>query len=121
MDKEKLEPVKHIKIEKGIKVSELVSKMKEMGFGAEKIARAGEIFSEMIKDKDCKIFFGLAGAMVPGGMRQIIVDLLQKGKIDVLVTTGANLTHDLIEALGYNKTQEFNFNGVIFWKYAHSN
>ena len=38
--------------------------------------------------------------MVPGGMKQIIVDMLENKQIDVLVSTGANLTHDLIEALG---------------------
>lgn len=100
MNRDNLEPVKHIKVEKGVKASELVSRMKEMGFGAEKIARASEIFLEMIKDEDCKIFFGLAGAMVPAGMKEIIVDMLRNEYIDVFVVTGANLTHDLIEALG---------------------
>ena len=38
--------------------------------------------------------------MVPAGMKQIIIDLIKTKKISVLVTTGANLTHDLIEALG---------------------
>ena len=94
----KMEPIKHIKIRKNEKVSELVEDMKDLGFQARKIGEASEIFLEMIKDKECKIFFGLAGAMVPGGMKNIILDLLDYTSI--FVTTGANLTHDLIEALG---------------------
>jgi deoxyhypusine synthase len=43
--------------------------------------------------------------MVPGGMKDIIIDMLDSGWVDVLVTTGANLTHDLVEALGYNHLQ----------------
>jgi deoxyhypusine synthase len=38
--------------------------------------------------------------MVPSGMRRIVADLLGDGHVDALVTTGANLTHDAIEAIG---------------------
>ena len=93
----KVEP---IKIKKDMKVSELVGGMKDMGFGAGKIAKAGDIMQKMFEDKDCKIFLGVAGAMVPAGMKEIIIDLLDD--VDIFVTTGANLTHDLIEALGEN-------------------
>jgi len=97
-----MEPIKHIKIEKDMKVSELVDGMREAGFQARKISEASEIFLEMIKDKECKIFLGLAGALVPGGMKEIIIDMLNSGRINVLVSTGANLTHDLIESLGHS-------------------
>jgi deoxyhypusine synthase len=93
-----MKPVKHINIKKDMKVADLVAGMNDMGFGARKIAEASEILKEMINDKECKIFFGLAGAMVPAGMKQIILDLLDYSA--VFVTTGANLTHDLIESLG---------------------
>jgi deoxyhypusine synthase len=93
-----MDPIKHLKLKKKIKVSELVDAMGEIGFGARKINEASEIMKKMILDKDCKIFLGIAGAMVPGGMKEIILDLLDF--TDVFVTTGANLTHDLIEDLG---------------------
>jgi len=35
-------------------------------------------------------------------MRNILIDVLNTGKIKVFVTTGAMLTHDLVEALGYH-------------------
>ena len=95
---DKIKPVRHIKIKKGMKIKELVENMKEMGFGAGKIARASEIMKKMFNDKECKIFFGVAGAMVPGGLKEVIIDILDN--TNVFVTTGANLTHDLIESLG---------------------
>ncbi|MFH1802336.1 MAG: deoxyhypusine synthase [archaeon] len=95
-----MEKVKPLKIEKDMKVSSLVERMKDAGFGARKIGRASEIVEKMFGDKECKVFFGMAGAMVPAGMKQIVIDLVKGKKIDVIVTTGANLTHDLIEALG---------------------
>ncbi len=85
-----------------MKASELVDEMGKSGvMGAGRIAKAAEIYSKMLQDKDCKIFFGQAGAMVPGGMKEIIIDMIRNHYIDVFVTTGATLTHDLVEALGY--------------------
>lgn len=98
-----MKPVKHIETKQGMKVNELVKEMQLSGvFGAGRLAETADIAESMIKDKDCKVFLGIAGAMVPGGMRQIIIDLLEAGWVDVFVTTGACLTHDLVEALGYN-------------------
>lgn len=96
-----MEKVEHVRIRRDMKASELVGEMGKSGvMGAGKIAKAARIFKKMIDDKECIVFLGLAGAMVPGGMREIVVDVLRRGYVDVLVTTGANLTHDLIEALG---------------------
>jgi len=101
-----MKKVKQIDISKGMSTNDLVKQMEASGvMGAGRIAKATNIFELMIKDKDCKIFLGLAGAMVPGGMKNIIIDMLKAGHVDVFVTTGANLTHDLVEALGYNHFQ----------------
>jgi deoxyhypusine synthase len=45
-------------------------------------------------------FLTISGAMVPAGMRNIVSDLIRKGHVDVLVITGANLVHDIIESFG---------------------
>jgi deoxyhypusine synthase len=97
-----MEPIKAIDIKKGMKISELVDGFNDMGFNANKIAKASEVLKEMKKDKDCKKFFGFAGAMVPAGMKKIVIDMIKEEYIDVFVTTGANITHDLMEALGEN-------------------
>jgi deoxyhypusine synthase len=99
---EHLKKVGQIRIEKGMLADDLVRQMSQSGvMGAGKIAHAADIAEKVIRDKETKLFFGLAGAMVPGGMKHIIIDMLEAGWIDVFVTTGANLTHDLVEALGY--------------------
>ncbi len=103
---ENLKKVQHIKTGKNMTCGQLIDQMNKSGvMGAGKIAKAADIMETMIRDKECKVFLGLAGAMVPGGQKQIIIDMLKDGWIDVFVTTGANLTHDLIEALGYNHYQ----------------
>ena len=94
--------VKHISINKGMTVNELVNQMSNSGvFGAGRISKAVDIFESMAKDKNCMVFLGQAGAMVPGGMKNILIDMLKNKYIDVFVTTGATLTHDMAESIGY--------------------
>ncbi len=100
-----LKPVDQVKIEKNIKASDLVKKLKGTAYNARALGEAGEIWLEACKEKGCKKFLGLAGAQVPGGMKQIVIDMLEKEMIDIFVTTGANLTHDLVEALGFSHYQ----------------
>jgi len=38
--------------------------------------------------------------MIPGGLRQVVRHLVEKGFIDAIVTSGANIVHDLVEAYG---------------------
>jgi deoxyhypusine synthase len=98
--------VKQMDVKPGMKVSDLVKEMSASGvFGAGRIGRAYDIMKKMFNDKDCKVFLGQAGAMVPGGMKNILIDMLSKGYVDVFVTTGATLTHDLVEALGFHHFQ----------------
>jgi len=101
-----MNPVKHMRISKGMKASDLVNQMAGSGvMGAGRIANASKIMRSMLTDTECSVFLGVAGAMVPGGMKQIFIDMLNSGKIKVFVTTGANLTHDVFEALGFNHFQ----------------
>ncbi len=101
-------PIRHAKIKPDMTVSQLVGSFSDCAFGAGRLYEAADIYREMLSDSDCTKFFGLAGAMVPAGMRQIVSDLIRDGDIDILVTTGANLVHDIIESLGlhhYKGTQ----------------
>jgi len=82
-------------------VNQLVQQFSQSGsFGAGRLARACDIFEHMIRDKECTVFLSLAGAMVPAGLRRVISDLIRRRLIDALVSTGANMVHDLLEAFG---------------------
>lgn len=95
------EPVKHIRIKGKLTVDQLVRQFQNSGsFGAGRVATACDIYERMLREHDCTIFLALAGAMIPAGMRSLIADLIRENLIDVVVTTGANMVHDAIEALG---------------------
>jgi deoxyhypusine synthase len=81
-------------------ITDLIAEFHSSGvFGPGRIAKAVDIYTEMIKQK-ATVFLGIAGALVPGGMRKILTDMITEGMVDVIVSTGANVTHDLIEAFG---------------------
>jgi len=91
-----------MRLRSGLTVDELVSEMRECGvLGAGKIGRAAELAAEMFSDPDYTVFLTMAGPLVPGGLRRIIRDLIDKEYVNVVVTTGANMVHDMVEALGY--------------------
>jgi len=94
-------PVKHIKIDGALTVDQLMQQFSGSGaLGAGRLAAACDIYEKMLKDKDCTIFLALSGAVVPAGMRTIITDLIRKRLVDVIVSTGACMVHDAIEAIG---------------------
>lgn len=94
--------VKQMKIHPHMTVDQLVQQMDTCGIlGAGRIGRAAAILTEMFTDQECTVFLSLAGPLVAGGLRQIIADLVDRGLINAIVTTGANIVHDMIEALGY--------------------
>ncbi len=104
------EPVTQLHVKPGMTVNELVEAMGKAGaYNGGSLARAAAIWEQMLRDTETTKFFGLAGAMVPAGMGGIITDLIEGGHIDILVSTGANLTHDIIEAIGCR-----HFHGTAF-------
>jgi len=91
-----------MRLRPGLSVSELVAEMKECGvLGAGKIGNAAELVSEMFGDPDYTVFLAMAGPLVAGGLRRIISDLIKEEYVNVVVTTGANMVHDMVEALGH--------------------
>lgn len=94
------DPVDHVRTWAGMSVGDLATEYGNAGIGAADLHDAIEITTTMFSRDDVTTFVGVAGAMVPGGMRRILADLIRDGHIDALVTTGATLTHDSIEAIG---------------------
>jgi deoxyhypusine synthase len=93
-------PVKHIKINGTLTVDQLIQQFQGSGsFGAGRLARACNIYEKMLRDKDCTVFLALSGAVVPAGMRALVTDLIRARLVDVIVSTGASIVHDAIEAL----------------------
>lgn len=92
-------PVEPFTIEAGAAADDVLARMERISFQGRNLATARRIWEKMLGD-DCTIFLGLAGALSAGGLRLIVAHLIAHRYIDCLVSTGANLYHDLHETRG---------------------
>jgi deoxyhypusine synthase len=92
-------PVEPFAVEPGAGADELLARMERISFQGRNLATARRIWERMLAG-DCTIFLGMAGALSAGGLRMIVAHLIEHRYIDCLVSTGANLYHDLHETRG---------------------
>ena len=64
------------------------------GFNGRRLAEACALYSRMLHE-NTTVGLTLAGAMTPIGMSGVIISLIEAGFVDFIISTGANLYHDL--------------------------
>lgn len=85
-----------------MRISDVAKQMEAVKvLGPARFGRAARILGEMFSNDNYSNFISLAGPIIPGGLRTVITDLVDEKLIDGIVTTGANVTHDMLEALGH--------------------
>src|SRR4030065_2525927 len=94
-------PIPSLDMKKTQSLYDLIQAFQHTSFQSRNLFKCFEVFQKMLSDPACIIFLGLSGAMIPGGMRRVIRDMIEMKLIDVLVYTGANIFHDLFESFGY--------------------
>jgi len=92
-------PVEPFAVTAGLSADEVLTRMERVSFQGRNLGTARRIWEKMLAS-DATIFLGCAGALSAGGMRLIIAHLIEHRYIDCLVSTGANLYHDLHETRG---------------------
>lgn len=86
-------------------ISGLLGEMAQTGFQGKKLGEVAGIWAEMARQKNLTIFLGLTGSLSTTGQWKIIRWLIEKRFVDVVVSTGANISEDILEALGYHYYQ----------------
>lgn len=95
-----MKKVGQIDIKRGMSVDALIREYgKASVLGAGKLAEACSILEEMVAQR-ATVLLGISGPMAASGLRKVVADLTRKGIISGVVTSGANIVHDVIEALG---------------------
>lgn len=67
------------------------------GFQATQLARAAGIIKEM-KTQHAKVFFSFTSNMVASGLRGVFAELCKRKFVDVIITAGGSIDHDLIRS-----------------------
>lgn len=99
MDKYLKQPIHPFDVSEDSQIESILKKMEHVSFQAKNLYLVYEIWKKMLVS-ECTVFLGIAGAMVPAGMRKIFVYLIKNRYIDCIVSTGANLFHSMCETFG---------------------
>jgi len=85
--------IPHIKLDPKMRIEEIIELFSRSGYNARQLGEAAKLYSKMIKE-DATICLTLSGAMTPVGMGGIVKSLIEKGFVDWIITTGANVYHE---------------------------
>ncbi|MBC8145278.1 MAG: deoxyhypusine synthase family protein [bacterium] len=77
-------------------VDDLLRRLGGCSFQGRALSRCLDVLENMVSDPECIVVMTLAGAMVPGGMEEVVTQLIEHGVIDALVSTGANISHSMV-------------------------
>lgn len=80
-------------------VSALLTRMETSAFQGRKLGEAFRVWRRMI-DGGSLICVGLAGSVASAGLAPLVAWLVERGYADVIVSTSANMTEDLLEQRG---------------------
>ncbi|MBS1911990.1 MAG: deoxyhypusine synthase family protein [Bacteroidetes bacterium] len=77
-------------------IDDLLRRMGGCSFQGRALSRCLDVLENMVRDTECMIVMTLAGAMVPGGMEELVTQLIEHDIIQALVSTGANISHSMV-------------------------
>jgi len=95
-----LTPLKPIDLSSINSFRELLEAMEKSAFCGRQLGRSYEILHDIFTDPETLVVLTLSGALTVAKQGQIICDLLDRDCIDIVVATGALLTHGIIEGMG---------------------
>ena len=91
--------IEPLRIKKGMKIADFIKNYGDSSFEARNVAHGAKLYEYMINNGDT-IWLGIAGAVILGGLGGYVIDLMKKGFVDLICSTGAQVYHDLHFAYG---------------------
>lgn len=92
--------IEPLRLEAGGTVADLIDTVyARSGFNARRLAEAAQLYARMLQGH-MTVGMTIAGAMTPIGMSGVVNSLIEAGFVDFIISTGANLYHDLHRPYG---------------------
>src|SRR3954454_17112243 len=98
--RDKLVPLEPLDLSKITTVDDLVRAMSHTAFTGRQVGQAADVLEAMARDKECFVVMTLAGAMTVAKQGLVISELIDRGIVNAIVSTGALMAHGLVEATG---------------------
>ncbi|MEO7503919.1 MAG: deoxyhypusine synthase [Sphingomicrobium sp.] len=84
----------------------IVEAMGKMSFTSRDLARATDLYNQMLADPDCAVILVIAGSTSAGGCMDLYAELVRSNMVDAIVATGAAIVDmDFFEGLGHKHYQ----------------
>jgi len=95
-------PIRYYRPKGGSEIRTLVDEGFQ-AFNAGRLSEACQIFAGkmLAPESDTTIGLTMAGAMTPAGLGGCVIEMMDRGLVDFVISTGANLYHDLHYALNF--------------------
>ena len=97
---DKLEPLEALDLSKIKNFDDLARGFAKTSFGARTVGEAVDVLYEMVTDPDCFVVGTFSGAMTVAKMGLLVCDMIDKGMLNAIVSTGALMTHGFVESVG---------------------
>jgi deoxyhypusine synthase len=98
--RDKLIPLSPLDLGKVRSIDDLVRAMSKTAFTGRQLGEAADVLETMARDQDCFVVMTLAGAMTVAKQGLIVTELIDRGIVNAIVSTGALMAHGLVEATG---------------------
>jgi deoxyhypusine synthase len=97
---DKLIPLEPLDLSKVKSIDDLVRAMSKTAFTGRQLGEAADVLETMARDEECFVVMTLSGAMTVAKQGLIVTELIDRGIVNAVVSTGALMAHGLVEATG---------------------
>ena len=97
---DRLIPLEPLDLTRIRSIDDLVRAMAKTAFTGRQVGEAADVLEAMARDEDCFVVMTLAGAMTVAKQGLVIAELIDRGIVNAIVSTGALMAHGLVEATG---------------------
>lgn len=95
-----LEPLTTLDVAEAGSVDALVRAMGQTAFGGRSLGEAADALEAMVRDESCFKVVTISGAMTIAKQGLVLCEMIDRGWVDAIVSTGALMTHGLVEGAG---------------------
>lgn len=81
-------------------IDDLVRGMSKTSFGGRSVGEAADILEAMALDPECFVILTLSGAMTVAKLGLVVCDMIERGMVHAVISTGALMAHGFVEAAG---------------------
>ena len=95
-----LEALRPLDLNETGSIDALLRAMSDTAFGGRRLGEAADVLEAMVRDESCFRVVTISGAMTIAKQGLVLCEMIDRGWVQAIVTTGALMTHGFVEGAG---------------------